>query len=392
MQVTAKNIFKLPDGKHAVAPNLNLVVRGSSRSFVFRYMVDGKRKEKSLGPASKLTITQAKDMAERFRVGLADGVAPVTPKEELKADLKALEEPTFEKYALTTIEKIASVRMWRNAKHKAQWFSTVQTYAIPVIGQKKLSEIKKADVLAVLQPLWHVKNETASRLRGRLENILSYAVSDGLMEYNPALWRGNLDRDLPPPAKVQKIEHHEAMPLEELQEKISCFYPATSRTRQVILFTILTASRVGESVPARWDEIDWENKIWSVPPERRKDQKPYPHRVPLSDQVVELLKSIERKGEAVFCFDADNLGSRYSLSHLLKRMTGTKATMHGFRSTFRDWAAENGVPDVVAEKCLMHTTGNAVVQAYQRSDLLEQRRSVMQAWADAVFENAGARK
>jgi len=355
-------------------------------------MVDGKRKEKSLGPASKLTISQARDLAERFRVGLADGVAPVTPKEELKADLKALEEPTFEKYALTTIEKIASVRMWRNAKHKAQWFSTVQTYAIPVIGQKKLSEIKKADVLAVLQPLWHVKNETASRLRGRLENILSYAVSDGLMEYNPALWRGNLDRDLPPPAKVQKVEHHEAMPLVELQKKINCFYPATSRTRQAILFTILTASRVGESVPARWDEIDWENRIWSVPPERRKDQKPFPHRVPLSDQVIELLKSIERKGGAIFCFDADNLGSRYSLSHLLKRMTGTSATMHGVRSTFRDWAAENGVPDVVAEKCLMHTTGNAVVQAYQRSDLLEQRRSVMQAWADAVFENAGARK
>lgn len=392
MQVTAKNIFKLPDGKHSVARNLNLVVRGSSRSFVFRYMVDGKRKEKSLGPASKLTITQAKDMAERFRVGLADGVAPVTPKEELKADLKALEEPTFEKYALTTIEKIARVRMWKNAKHRAQWFSTVQTYAIPVIGQKKLSEIKKADVLAVLQPLWHVKNETASRLRGRLENIFSYAVSDGLMEFNPALWRGNLDRDLPPPAKVQTVEHHEAMPLEELQEKINCFYPATSRTRQAILFTILTASRVGESVPARWDEIDWENRIWSVPPERRKDQKPFPHRVPLSDQAVELLKSIERKGDEIFCFDADNLGSRYSLSHLLKRMTGTKATMHGFRSTFRDWAAENGVPDVVAEKCLMHTTGNAVVQAYQRSDLLEQRRPVMQAWANAVFENAGARK
>lgn len=385
MQVTAKNIFKLPDGKHAVAPNLMLVVRGSSRSFVFRYMVAGKRKEKSLGPASKLTITQAKDMAERFRVGLADGVAPVTPKEELKDEIKAQEEPTFEKYAIETIERIASVRMWKNTKHRAQWFSTVQTYAIPVIGKKKLSEIKKADILTVLQPLWTTKNETASRLRGRLENILSYAVSDGLMDFNPALWRGNLDRELPPPSKVQVVEHHEAMPLEDLQKNIGKLFPATSRTRQAILFTILTASRVGESVPARWDEIDWENKIWSVPPERRKDQKPYPHRVPLSKQAIALLKSIEPKGEEIFCFVPDNLGSRYSLAVLLKRMTGTKATMHGFRSTFRDWAAENGVPDVVAEKCLMHATGSAVVQAYQRSDLLEQRREVMQAWADAVF-------
>ena len=385
MQVTAKNIFKLPNGKHSVAPNLILVVRGPSRSFVFRYMVAGKRKEKSLGSASKLTITQAKDMAERFRVGLTDGVAPVTPKEELKAEIKAQEEPTFEKYAIATIEKIASVRMWKNAKHRAQWFSTVQTYAIPVIGKKKLSEIKKSDILAVLQPLWTTKNETASRLRGRLENILSYAVSDGLIDFNPALWRGNLDRELPPPSKVQVVEHHEAMPLEDLQKNIGKLFPATNRTRQAILFTILTASRVGESVPARWEEIDWENKIWSVPPERRKDQKPYPHRVPLSDQAIELLKSIEPKGEEIFCFSAENLGSRYSLSNLLKRMTGTNATMHGFRSTFRDWCAENGIADVVAEKCLMHTTGNAVVQAYQRSDLLEQRRSVMQAWADTVF-------
>lgn len=391
-KVTAKNIFSLPDGRHTVAPNLMLRVRGNSRTFVLRYSVGGKRRDKNLGSANDLTISEARAQAEKFRASLLDGVVPKTVKEELVEEIKAQEEPTFEKYALTTIEKIASVRMWKNAKHRAQWFSTVQTYAMPIIGQKKLSEIKKVDILTVLQPLWTTKNETASRLRGRLENIFSYAVSDGLMEFNPALWRGNLDRDLPPPAKVQKVEHHEAMPLVELQKKISCFYPATNRTRQVILFTILTASRVGESVPARWDEIDWENKIWSVPPERRKDQRPYPHRVPLSDQAVELLKSIERKGEAIFCFDADNLGSRYSLSHLLKRMTGTSATMHGFRSTFRDWAAENGVPDVVAEKCLMHTTGNAVVQAYQRSDLLEQRRSVMQAWADAVFENAGARK
>ncbi|WP_371873899.1 tyrosine-type recombinase/integrase [Parasutterella muris] len=258
--------------------------------------------------------------------------------------------------------------------------------AIPVLGKKKMSEISRQDVLDVLKPIWMTRNETASRLRGRLENIFAYAVSDGLMAYNPALWRGNLDRELPPPSKVQNAGHLEAMPLKELQEKIHCFLPPKNRTRQVILFTILTASRVGESAPARWDEIDWENKIWSVPPERRKDQKKYPHRVPLSRQAIELLKGIERKGDLIFCIDASNQGSKYSLRPLLQRMTGTKATMHGFRSTFRDWAAENGVPDTVAEKCLMHTTGNAVVQAYQRSDLLEQRREVMQAWADAVFE------
>lgn len=384
-KVTAKNIFTLPEGRHSVAPNLNLRVRDGKRTYVLRYCIGGKRKDKHLGSADDLSLTEAKRLADKLRSELAEGKLPQTARDKLAEKLKEADAPTFEKYALEAIEKIASVRVWKNAKHKAQWFATVRAYAFPVLGKKKLSEIKKADVLEVLRPIWSTKTETASRIRGRLENIFSYAVTDGLMEFNPAIWRGNLDRDLPPPSKIQIVEHHEAMPLEVLQEKISCFYPASDRTRQVILFTILTASRVGESVPARWDEIDWENRIWSVPPERRKDQKPYPHRVPLSDQAIELLNSVEKKGEEIFCFNADNLGSRYSLAHLLQQMTNTTATMHGFRSTFRDWAAENGVPDTIAEKCLMHVTGNAVVQAYQRSDLLEQRREVMQAWADAVF-------
>lgn len=384
-KVTAKNIFTLPEGRHSVALNLNLRVRDGKRTYVLRYCIGGKRKDKHLGSADDLSLTEAKRLADKLRSELAEGKLPQTARDKLAEKLKEADAPTFEKYALDAIEKIASVRVWKNAKHKAQWFATVRAYAFPVLGKKKLSEIKKADVLEVLRPIWSSKTETASRVRGRLENIFSYAVTDGLMEFNPAIWRGNLDRDLPPPSKIQIVEHHEAMPLNVLQEKISCLYPADTRTRQVILFTILTASRVGESVPARWDEIDWENRIWSVPPERRKDQKPYPHRVPLSDQAMELLNSIERKGEEIFCLKADDLGSRYSLAHLLQRITKTTATMHGFRSTFRDWAAENGVPDTVAEKCLMHVTGNAVVQAYQRSDLLEQRREVMQAWADAVF-------
>lgn len=384
-KVTAKNIFTLPEGRHSVAPNLNLRVRDGKRTYVLRYCIGGKRKDKHLGSADDLSLTEAKHLADKLRSELAEGKLPQTARDKLAEKLKEADAPTFEKYALEAIEKIASVRVWKNAKHKAQWFATVRAYAFPVLGKKKLSEIKKTDVLEVLRPIWSTKTETASRVRGRLENIFSYAVTDGLMEFNPAIWRGNLDRDLPPPSKIQIVEHHEAMPLDVLQEKITCFYPASDRTRQVILFTILTASRVGESVPARWDEIDWENRIWSVPPERRKDQKPYPHRVPLSDQAIELLNSVEKKGEEIFCFNADNLGSRYSLAHLLQQMTNTTATMHGFRSTFRDWAAENGVPDTIAEKCLMHVTGNAVVQAYQRSDLLEQRREVMQAWADAVF-------
>ncbi len=393
MKVTAKNLSSLPDGSHPVGPNLFLKVRGRSKIFIFRYSLNGKRKDKSLGSISNLTISQAKAQVEKFRVGLREGKLPLSAKDELEAQVEKAantekadkhNEPVFSDYAARIIEKISSIRMWKNAKHRAQWLSTIETYAFPVIGEKRLSEIGIQDMLNILNPIWLSKNETASRLRGRLENVFSYAITDGLMSYNPALWRGNLDRELPPSSKVQKGTHHAAMTLKQLQENIGLFYPADTRSKQEILFTILTASRVGESIPAKWEEFDFANRIWSVPPERRKDGGLEPHRVPLSRQVIALLNSIERKAEYVFAV-GDTLGSRYSLGRILKKKSGLHVTMHGFRSTFRDWAAENGVPDVVAEKCLMHATGGAVFQAYQRSDLLDQRRGVMQRWADAVF-------
>lgn len=382
MKVNSRNITSLPDGKHSVAPNLYLLVRGDSRSYLLRYSVGGKRKDKVIGSASSMGISEAKRKASELMLSIKDnGVIPETKKERA---VKKIRVPSFKEYSEATIEKLAEVRAWRNAKHKQQWFNTVATYANPVIGKKRLDKITKDDVLKILRPLWYEKNETAVRLRGRLENIFQYAVAEGFMAFNHAVWRGYLEMELAPSSKVKHVRHHEAMPIKELQEKLHLFLPADTMSKQAILFTILTASRVGESSPARWDEIDFENKVWSVPPERRKDGKPYPHRVPLSWQAIDLLKSIEHKNEYVFA-RRDTLGNRYSLNVMLKRITGGNYTMHGFRSTFRDWCAENGINDTVAEKCLMHATGNAVVQAYQRSDLLEQRREVMQAWADKVY-------
>lgn len=385
-RVTAKKLFTLPNGKHPISSNLFLLVRNNSRSYVLRYSINGKRHDKSIGSASKIGLSEARAEANRMLADLARGNEPVSAKDQLASQQQNQKGQTFAEYAERTIDKIAVVRMWSHARQKTMWINSIRDYVTPIIGDKLLSEITKNDVLACLSPIWKTKTETASRVRGRLENIFSYAVTDGYMQFNPALWRGNLDRDLPPPNKIQPVRHYAAMPLADMQDKISCFYPANNRTRQVILFTILTASRVGESVPAMWSEIDWDNRIWMVPPERRKDRKPYPHRVPLSDQAIELLKSIEPKGDKIFCFDKANDGSKYSLAKLLKKMTGcSDITMHGFRSTFRDWAAEKNIPDLVSEKCLMHASGNAVVQAYQRSDLLEQRRPVMQQWADTVF-------
>lgn len=348
-------------------------------------MVDGKRRDKSIGPVSKVDLTQAKSTAKEFLGRLASGL-PLTQstKERLAEEYSRAEIPSFKSFAEQTIEKIKEVKRWRSNKTYANTVQYFNSYVYPVIGNKRIDEIKRADVVAVLEPIWSAKNQTALKIRTRLESILAYAVNEGYLEFNCALWKGNLDQYLPPPSKVRTVKHHVSMPLKELQEKLNCFLPANNRTRQLILFTILTACRVGETAGAKWSEFNFEERVWSIPPERRKDSKPYPHRVPLSDQVVELLNSIERKGEYVFAV-RDTLGSKYSLSVLLKRMTGTTATMHGFRATFRDWAAENEINDSVAEKCLMHSVGNAVFQAYQRSDLLELRRPVMQAWADTVF-------
>lgn len=385
MKITSKNVFTVEDGNHTVAPNLILVVRGNTRRFVFRYSENGKRTDKALGPARKLSLSDAKALADELRSKLALG-EEIKTRRERKEKENTPDMPVFKTYAIETIDRLQEVKRWRNKKHAQQWRNTIEQYAFPFIGEKPINEITREDVLNILKPIWLEKNETASRVRGRLENILAYAVTDGILPSNPAAWRGNLDRYLAPQSKVKVVKHHEAMLFEQLQEKVKCLIPANNRTRQVILFTILTASRIGESVPACWNEIDFKNRVWSVPPERRKDGKPFPHRVPLSTQAIDLLNSIERQGEKIFEDPDRKASSRYSLTGLLKRMTGTDATMHGFRSTFRDWCAENDVPEILAEKSMMHQTGDAVVQAYQRSDLLEQRREVMQRWADAVFE------
>lgn len=384
-KVTLKNYLTLPEGFYTVAPNLVYIVRGNTRRFVFRYMLNGKRYDKSIGPVSKVDLTQAKNTAKEFLGKLVAGESLLkTKKEKLEEEYLKDDTPLFKRFADQTLEKIKDVKCWRNEKTYTNMVKYFDTYVYPVIGNKRIDEIKRTDVLAVLQPIWITKNETAQKIRTRLENILAYAVNDGYLEFNCALWKGNLDQYLPPPSKVKTVQHYTSMPFEELQEKIGIFLPTNNRTRQIIVFTILTACRVGETSGAKWSEFDFENNIWSIPPERRKDGKPYPHRVPLSRQVLEVLKSIERTSEFVFAINGEE-GSKYSLTTMFKRMTGTNATMHGFRSTFRDWAAENEINDSVAEKCLMHSVGNAVVQAYQRSDLLELRRPVMQAWADAVL-------
>lgn len=257
-----------------------------------------------------------------------------------------------------------------------------------MLGKKTVQSLTRDDILDVLRPIWSSKTETASRLRGRLEALFTFAIVSGKYPgQNPALWRGGLSLFLPPRAKIAPVEHQEAVSLAETKavlhsldlEKLSIEWAA-------IIFGILTCARVNEFAQARWSEIDMTSAVWSCP--RRKDGKDYPHRVPLSRQALLLLRGLKRTPDSDFIFaSAHGSSGHISLETprtlILKRLR--HGTMHGFRSTFRDWAAEAGVDRVLAEKSLMRATGSAVEQAYQRSDLLEQHRPLMQAWADEVL-------
>lgn len=390
MKVTAKNINSLPEGMHRVDRGLYVRCRQGKRpTFYFVYSILGKRKELSVGPVSGFTLTQARAKAAEYHHLLETGVDPQAAKKEKLLSMRdagATDKAayTFADLLREALPTIENAKRWRNAKHAAQWQSTLETYALPVLGPKPVEDVSRDDILAVLRPIWDSKSETASRLRGRLEAVFSYAIATGKrVAANPATWRGNLDLFLPPIAKVKKESHHEALTFDQTRALLEEWNPPKSISASAIIFGILTASRVGEFVRARWSEIDFDARVWVVPPERRKDQKPYPHRVPLSDQALYILSQIERKGEYVF---ARSAGSHISLETprvVLQKKVG-HGTMHGFRSTFRDWTAEQGFDRTLAEKSLMHATGNEVEQAYQRSDLLEQRRPIMQAWADAV--------
>ena len=383
-ELTAIEVKRLTTtGQHCVGtvPGLRLLVKPSgARSWVLRTMVGTRRTEFGLGGYPGATLAQAIDRARAVIDQIRAGTDPAAERRAKRTTV----EWTFEKTALAYIA--AHRPSWKNAKHASQWTATLAAYAFPMFGDKHVRDVTKSDVLAAIEPIWSVKNETASRLRSRIELVLNYAVQreyrpEGL---NPARWRGNLDAALPRGSKVSKVEHHAALPIDDMHAFVQRLRSAEGMGARALEFVVLTAARSGEARGATWGEIDLQAGVWTVAAERMKAGRP--HRVPLSDRAVELLQALPRfEGTDLLFPGSKGLPlSDMTLTATMRRM-GVAAVPHGFRSTFSDWCAERTItPPEVREMALAHSVGNKTEEAYRRGDLFEKRRAVMQLWAGFI--------
>ncbi|MFM0471298.1 tyrosine-type recombinase/integrase [Paraburkholderia strydomiana] len=351
-----------------------------SKSWIFRYARSKKSHEIGLGAYLNVSLESAREKADGMRRALGNGDDPLAMRQSERAKIAA--KMTFTECSDAYIE--AHRHGWKNEKHADQWTNTLATYAAPFIGKKDISLVDTHDITQVLEPIWTTKNETASRVRGRLEKVLAWATTRGLRSgENPARWKGHLDTLLAKPSAVQKEEHHAALPYGEIGAFMDDLRGMHGVAARALEFCILNASRTAEIIGAQWSEIDLDAKLWTVPAERMKMKKE--HRVPLSKRAVSILKEMQaaRHGDFVFPGMREATGlSNMSLLAVLKRMERQNLTVHGFRSTFRDWAAEyTNFPRELAEKALAHAVRSEVEAAYQRGDLLAKRGKMMEAWA-----------
>lgn len=374
--LTARKVETAKPGKYSDGGNLYLIVAPTgTRKWVLRFTWRGKAKEMGLGSAAVVSLADARDRATAARRKVAQGINPI---EDRKRDGGI---PTFGEMADTVRETLSAG--FRNEKHKAQWKSTLETYAAP-LRAKPVDSIVTDDVLAVLKSIWTIKAETASRLRGRIEKVLDAAKAKGFRDgENPARWRGHLDHLLPRPSKLAR-GHHAAMPYEDVASFIVELRQREATAALGLELCILTAARSGEILGMQWREIDFDKKVWTVPANRMKAGRE--HRVPLSPRAVAILRQLERIKVSDFVFAGQARTkplSNMAMEMMLRRMKIENATVHGFRSSFRDWAGNvSTFPREIVETALAHVIGDKAEQAYRRSDALEKRRKLMEAWAN----------
>ena len=376
-------------GMHAVGgvAGLYLCVSPSgARSWIARVNVDGKRREMGLGSFPDVSLSIAREKARAARSDTTMGIDPVAHRKEARSARQALKatQKTFADCAKAYIE--AHSDSWKNAKHRAQWPSTFETYVYPTMGTVMVGEVTQAHVMAVLLPIWKTKTQTATRLRGRIEQVLAWATAAGFRQgENCARWTGLLDQLLPAPGKVSEPRHHPAVRVDDMPAFIKALRQHDGLSPKALEFAVLTAARSGEVRGANWAEIDLEAAAWTVPPERMKAGKE--HRVPLSAAAIKLLEAMPRMEgtDLVFPGTKGQPLSDMSLTAVMRRMD-VDAVPHGFRSTFRDWAGDRtNYPRDMAEAALAHKLENKVEEAYRRSDALEKRREMMQEWGKFIL-------
>ena len=407
--ITAKGLEKLIKdaipARTALGGGLYLTIKKSgSASFGFRYSsgtnANGNQRLRLIGLggfcAKTNTLGMARSKATDLKAMINKGIDPI---EQLIQDQKGTEAAnrenkikdemnlaTFNSVALEYIE--SKKAEWKNAKHQQQWVNTLTTYAFPVIGKMPVADVETAHVLAVLKPIWNTKTETATRVRTRLEAVLSYAEAKNWRTGgNPARWRGHLSAILPSPQKLKDRKHHSALPYGELQQFMNILSNTDGMGARALEMTILTATRTKESLGAKWSEIDLDNRVWTIPKERMKAG--VEHRVPLSEQAMKVVTKMADNKMSDYVFPNRASGkpmSNAGMSSVLKRLERTDITVHGFRSTFRDYVAEKtNTPERTAEAALAHKLKDASEAAYQRGDLIEKREILMQTWANYCY-------
>jgi integrase len=386
--IPVKAIKLKPPGLHADGAGLYLNVSATgSRSWIFRFMAPtGKRRVRAmgLGSVNDATITEARDKVVELRRLVASGIDPIDQRARDRGARRAgvVTGPTFREVAASYIADRAP--SWKNAKSQQQWENTLSNYAYPVFGDVQVSAITTDMIRDVLRPIWSTKNETAGRLRGRIEKIIGSAIARGLRTGdNPARWDNHLENLLPPVKAVKVIAHHVAAPYAEVPSILARIRAVDSMSARALEFAILTCARTGEVIGARWSEIDFGEAIWTVPAERMKAKAE--HRVPLTEAALAVLRPLYaiRQGDG-YVFPGQSGGSlgEMALRMLLKRMGLAELTVHGFRSSFTDWTAETtDYPAEVRQMALAHVVDDKVEAAYRRGDLFAKRRALADAWA-----------
>ena len=384
-KLTALGVARLKTpGMYGDGGGLWLQVSGKgAKSWIFRFALGGKARAMGLGSVGTFSLAEARDKALTCRKLCYEGIDPIEARREKRQE-EALESARAMSFRQCAAAYIASHKAgWRNEKHGAQWLATLEAYVHPVFGDLSVQAIDTGLVVRAIEPIWTTKPETAVRVRGRIESILDWAKAKGFRTgENPARWRGHLQNLLPRRAKIQRVSHHAALPFVEVPAFMRLLEGQPGIASKLMAFTILTAARTGEALGARWSEIDMPSGIWIVPAERMKGGTE--HRVPLSAAALAVLAPMRGLDET-FVFPGGRRGkplSNMAMLVLLRRMKRTDLTVHGFRSSFRDWASETThFPSEVVEMALAHTVESKVERAYRRGDLFEKRQELMRVWA-----------